>query len=208
VSYDVMIAVGPNKASNTVAVLEPVTKTVIEAARFANTREGYERLASFAQRWEQRRWAVEGCRGTGRSLAQQLVADGEHVLDVPAKLAARVRVHSQGHGRPPPQRRPRLLRQETGRRQDPQRGPARPETADQRRRLRAPRSGRPPGRRQREEPGRAHGNDSVASAAGSHPEHRLFGQATPGPGPTLRPRQAARGRKTTARPAKTAARTT
>jgi len=27
------------------------------------------------------------------------------------------------------------------------------------------------------------GNDSVASAAGSHPRHRLFGQATPGPTP-------------------------
>jgi hypothetical protein len=25
------------------------------------------------------------------------------------------------------------------------------------------------------------GNDSVASAAGSHTRHRLFGQATPGP---------------------------
>jgi transposase len=31
-------------------------------------------------------------------------------------------------------------------------------------------------------PGGHTGNDSVASAAGSHPEHRLFGQATPGPG--------------------------
>ena len=29
------------------------------------------------------------------------------------------------------------------------------------------------------------GNDSVASAAGSHPRHRLFGQATPGPSATL-----------------------
>ena len=27
------------------------------------------------------------------------------------------------------------------------------------------------------------GNGSVASAAGSHPRHRLFGQATPGPTP-------------------------
>ena len=35
-------------------------------------------------------------------------------------------------------------------------------------------------------PGGQQGNDSVASAAGSHPRHRLFGQATPGPGPTLR----------------------
>ncbi len=32
------------------------------------------------------------------------------------------------------------------------------------------------------DPGGQQGNDSVASAAGSHPRHRLFGQATPGPG--------------------------
>jgi transposase len=36
-------------------------------------------------------------------------------------------------------------------------------------------------------PGGQPGNDSVASAAGSHPAHRLFGQATPGPEHTLRP---------------------
>ena len=34
-------------------------------------------------------------------------------------------------------------------------------------------------------PGGHQGNDSVASAAGLHPEHRLFGQATPGPDLTL-----------------------
>jgi len=31
-------------------------------------------------------------------------------------------------------------------------------------------------------PGGQPGNDSASSAAGSHPRHRLFGQATPGPG--------------------------
>jgi transposase len=36
-------------------------------------------------------------------------------------------------------------------------------------------------------PGGQPGNDTVASVAGSHPEHRLFGQATPGPDNTLRP---------------------
>jgi transposase len=36
-------------------------------------------------------------------------------------------------------------------------------------------------------PGGHTGNDSVASAAGSHPEHRLFGQATPEPDTTPRP---------------------
>ena len=81
---DVMIAVDPHKASNTAAVLDPVTKTVIESARFANTMDGYAQLTAFAGRWAQRRWAVEGCFGAGRSLAQRLVADGETVLDVPA----------------------------------------------------------------------------------------------------------------------------
>ena len=36
------------------------------------------------------------------------------------------------------------------------------------------------------DPGGQPGNDSVSSAAGSHPEHRLFGSATPGPAPSLR----------------------
>jgi transposase len=36
-------------------------------------------------------------------------------------------------------------------------------------------------------PGGQPGSDSAASAAGSHPENRLFGQATPGPDTTLRP---------------------
>ena len=50
-------------------------------------------------RWPDRCWAVEGAHGIGRALAQRLVGDGEQVLDVPAKLAARVRVLSTGHGR-------------------------------------------------------------------------------------------------------------
>jgi transposase len=53
-------------------------------------------------------------------------------------------------------------------------------------------------------PGGQAGNDSVASAAGSHPERRLFGQATPGPAPTLR----SRPRPTTSRTRKKAVRAT
>ena len=71
---------------------DPVTKALTGTARFANSDVGYGRLAGFARRWEHRRWAVEGCHGAGRSLAQRLVADGETVLYVPDKLAARVRV--------------------------------------------------------------------------------------------------------------------
>lgn len=96
---DVMISVDPHKASNTAAMMDPVTKIVIASQRFANTAAGYRQLREFSGRWQQRRWAVEGCHGAGRSLSQRLVVDGETVLDVPAKLSARVRVYSQGHGR-------------------------------------------------------------------------------------------------------------
>jgi len=75
-----------------------------------------------------------------------------------------------------PQRRPRLLRAEDRRREDPQRSPALPETADQRRHLRTLAR-----RRARRGPGRATGEPLCLRAAGSHPGHRLFGQATPRP---------------------------
>jgi transposase len=41
-------------------------------------------------------WAVEGAAGLGHLLAQQLVTAGERVLDVPPKLAARVRLLQAG----------------------------------------------------------------------------------------------------------------
>src|SRR6266702_2541721 len=44
-----------------------------------------------------RAWAVEGAGGTGHLLAQQLLAAGEQVLDVPPKLAARVRLLATGN---------------------------------------------------------------------------------------------------------------
>jgi transposase len=47
-------------------------------------------------------------------------------------------------------------------------------------------------------PGGHPGNDTDASVAGSHPERRLFGQATPGPGTTLRSTPSPR-KKTTPR---------
>ena len=43
-----------------------------------------------------RLWAVESAGGLGYLLSQQLVAGGEHVVDVPAVLASRVRVLSSG----------------------------------------------------------------------------------------------------------------
>jgi hypothetical protein len=38
---EVLISVDPHKASSTLAVLDPVTRTVIDGALFANTKESY-----------------------------------------------------------------------------------------------------------------------------------------------------------------------
>ena len=66
--------------------------------------------------------------------------------------------HGCDHPDPPPaQPGPRLLRQETGRGQDPERGPARTETAGQQRHLCLPAGRCPPRRSPREGPGRAAG---------------------------------------------------
>jgi transposase len=72
---------------------------VLEQQRIPPTLDGDQALRVWAARWPDRRWAVEGAHGIGRALAQRLVGDGEQVLDVPASLAARVRVLSVGHGR-------------------------------------------------------------------------------------------------------------
>ena len=56
-------------------------------------------MRRYVKAWPQRVWAVEGANGAGRPLAQRLLAAGEQVVDVPAKLAARVRLFDTGHNR-------------------------------------------------------------------------------------------------------------
>ena len=94
----VVIGVDPHKLSATTEVLDEREK-VLGGGRFGADRDGYRRMLTAAGRWPDRVWAVEGSHGIGRHLAQRLVADGEQVVDVPAKLSARARVFSTGHGR-------------------------------------------------------------------------------------------------------------
>lgn len=55
-----------------------------------------DQLRRWAAQHPERTWAIESAGGLGYLLAQQLVAAGERVLDVPATLAARVRVLGTG----------------------------------------------------------------------------------------------------------------
>jgi transposase len=94
----VVIGVDPHKLSATIEVVDEREK-VLGGGRFGTDRVGYRQMLASARRWPDRLWAVEGCNGIGRHVAQRLVADGEQVVDVPAKLSARARVFSTGHGR-------------------------------------------------------------------------------------------------------------
>lgn len=95
---EVLIGVDPHKAIHSVAAVDERGE-LLEHASFGAGRSGLRALVRWAKRFPERRWAVEGANGMGHLLARHLVALGENVVDVPAKLSARVRVLSVGNER-------------------------------------------------------------------------------------------------------------
>jgi transposase len=93
-----IIGVDPHKRSATIEVIDG-REQVLGRGRYGTDTGGYQAMLAAGRRHGDRVWAVEGCNGIGRHVAQRLVADGETVLDVPAKLAAKARVFDTGHGR-------------------------------------------------------------------------------------------------------------
>lgn len=94
----VVIGMDPHKRTVTVEVMT-ADETVLGHTRFGTDAAGYQGLLGYARRWPRRTWAIEGCAGIGRHIAQRLIADGEPVVDVPAKLSARMRMFATGQGR-------------------------------------------------------------------------------------------------------------
>ena len=93
---EVMIGIDPHKSSHTAVAIglgeEPLGELQVRACP---SQAG--QLLAWAREWPERAWAIEGAAGLGNLLAQQLVAAGERVLDVPPKLAARVRLLQSGN---------------------------------------------------------------------------------------------------------------
>ena len=110
----VLIGVDPHKLSATIEVVDQ-HEQLLGSGRFTTDKSGYAAMRNYAKSWPDRVWAVEGANGVGRPLAQRLLEAGEQVVDVPAKLAARVRLFDTGHNRKT-DRRPRRLRRPRGRR--------------------------------------------------------------------------------------------
>lgn len=94
----VVIGMDPHKRSATIEVIDE-REQVLAKGRYGTDTDGYQQILAAGRQFPDRIWAVEGCAGIGRHIAQRLVADGEPVLDVPAKLSARVRVFDTGQGR-------------------------------------------------------------------------------------------------------------
>jgi transposase len=94
----IVIGIDPHKASWTAAAVGPGLRP-LATIRVPVDQDGYRNLCRFAARWTDVVWAIEGAGGLGAPLATRLSADGIAAVDVPAKLAARVRVLSTGHGR-------------------------------------------------------------------------------------------------------------
>lgn len=94
----VVLGMDPHKRTVTVEAMLP-DETVLDSRRFTTDVYGFTAMLSYARRWADRVWAVEGCEGIGRHVVLRLLDAGEQVVDVPAKLSARMRVYATGQGR-------------------------------------------------------------------------------------------------------------
>jgi hypothetical protein len=90
-----MIGIDPHKASHTAVAIDAAEEPLGQL-RVRACAAQVERLLAWAQVWPERTWAVEGAGGVGHLLDWQLLSAGEPALDVPPKLAARVRLLATG----------------------------------------------------------------------------------------------------------------
>jgi transposase len=93
----VMIGVDPHKATHTAVAIDNRERVLGERLVRANAKQVPE-LLSWAKHLDgaERVWAIESAGGLGYLLAQQLLAVGETVVDIPATLASRVRLLGSG----------------------------------------------------------------------------------------------------------------
>jgi transposase len=91
----VIIGVDPHKGSHTAVAID---RDEVQLAKVKVRASGHQvgELLGWAARFGERTWAIESAGGLGYLLARQLVDAGEEVLDVPATLAARVRLLGTG----------------------------------------------------------------------------------------------------------------
>jgi transposase len=87
----ITIGIDPHKASHTAVAIDDI-ENVVDEIRDRACSAQTDQLRCWAAPFPDRVWAIESARGLGYLLAQQLVAAGETVVDVPAVLSTRTRL--------------------------------------------------------------------------------------------------------------------
>jgi transposase len=91
----ITIGIDPHKASHTAVAIDD-SESVLDELRVRACSKQADQLRAWAAPFSDRVWAIESARGLGYLLAQQLVAAGEIVVDVPAVMSTRTRLLGSG----------------------------------------------------------------------------------------------------------------
>jgi len=88
-----MIGIDPHKATHTAVAVDD-NEVVLDEFKLRASATQADRLRDWAEPFDKREWAIESANGLGYLIAQQLIAAGETVFDVPPVLA----LPSPSHG--------------------------------------------------------------------------------------------------------------
>jgi transposase len=88
----VIIGIDPHKATHMAVAIDSDEHAIGRLEVRADRAQTQRLLAWAVALGEERTWAIESADGLGKLLSQQLLAEGEHVVDVPPTLSARVRL--------------------------------------------------------------------------------------------------------------------
>jgi len=88
----VIIGIDPHKSTHMAVAIDGEEHALARLEIRADRAQTERLLAWAAALGDERTWAIESAAGLGKLLSQQLLAAGEHVVDVPPTLSARVRL--------------------------------------------------------------------------------------------------------------------
>ena len=102
----VTIGVDSHKRTHTLVAVDDVGKKLAERT-LAATSEGHLDALAWAERWPERRWAIEDCRHLTRRLESDLLGSGRGGAAGPAEADGRRAAGRPGAGQVRPDRRAR-----------------------------------------------------------------------------------------------------
>ena len=88
----VIIGIDPHKTTHMAVAIDGDEQAIGRLEVTADRAQTQRLLAWAAPLGDRRTWAIESADGLGKLLSQELLAAGEHVVDVPPTLSARVRL--------------------------------------------------------------------------------------------------------------------